>query len=295
MIFGAIEAGGTKFVLGVGDEYGNLIESIHISTETPEKTIQNIYDYFKDKDISALGLGCFGPLELNRNSIHYGSITKTPKEKWTDFNILQALEKHLKIPIGFDTDVNAAALGEVKFGAAQGLKNVVYITIGTGIGAGAIVEGNLLHGLLHPEMGHIHLAQRHDDHYQGKCIYHKTCFEGLAAGPAIEARWQTKGEHLDVDHAAWDLQAYYIAQALVNYILILSPERIILGGGVMQQKHLFPLIHEYTQTLLNGYIHHPEIITDKIKEYIVEPGLDTRSGIIGALVLAKNAYHLSLE
>ena len=156
-----------------------------------------------------------------------------------------ALKERYDIPMGFDTDVNGAALGEAYFGAAKGLDSALYMTIGTGIGCGAIVEGNLVHGLLHPEMGHMNMIVREDDTYAGKCPFHGTCFEGLAAGPAIEARWGKKGFELPADHPAWDLEAYYIGQALATYVLVISPKKIILGGGVSKQKQMFPLIHKY--------------------------------------------------
>ena len=200
-----------------------------------------------------------------------------------------ALKERYDIPMGFDTDVNGAALGEATFGAAKGLDSALYLTIGTGIGGGAIIGGQLVHGLLHPEMGHMKMIVRSDDQYEGTCPYHGTCFEGLAAGPAIERRWGKKGNELPEDHPAWDLEAYYIGQACANYILTLSPKKIILGGGVMHQKQLFPMIHRYTQEFLNGYIQKEEVTTDKIKDYIVYPGLGDNAGVVGALALAKAA------
>ena len=188
--------------------------------------------------------------------------------------------------MAFDTDVNGAALGEATFGVAKGLDSALYLTIGTGIGGGAVVGGKLVHGLLHPEMGHMKMIVREDDKYSGKCPFHGTCFEGLAAGPAIEARWGVKGSELPEDHPAWDLEAYYIGQAMANYILTLSPKKIILGGGVMHQKQLFPMIHKYTQEFLNGYIQKEEVTTDKIKDYIVYPELGDNAGVVGALALA---------
>lgn len=289
MKLGAIEAGGTKFVVCIGDEHGNVLERESFPTETPEKTLQSIFHYFDNKNIDALGVGCFGPIDPDLNSDTYGYITTTPKPGWQNFNIMGALKKRYDIPMAFDTDVNGAALGEAYFGAASGLDSCLYLTIGTGIGGGAIVEGKLVHGLLHPEMGHMPLTLREDDTYTGKCPFHGTCFEGLAAGPAIEARWGKKGSELPEDHPAWDLEAYYIAQALSIYILTLSPKKIILGGGVMHQKQLFPMIHKYVQEILKGYIQKEEITTDKIKEYIVYPGLGDDAGVCGALALAKSA------
>jgi len=289
MRLGAIEAGGTKFVVAVGDENGNVIEREAFPTTTPEETMENVFKFFDGKDIEALGLGCFGPIDPDLKSPTYGYITTTPKVGWSNYNIMKALKDRYDIPMGFDTDVNGAVLGEVYFGTAKGCDNALYFTIGTGVGGGAVVEGHLVHGLLHPEMGHMKMIVREDDPYQGKCPYHGTCFEGLAAGPAIEERWGKKGNELPEDHPAWDLEAYYIGQALATFMLTLSPKKIILGGGVMHQKQLFPLIHKYVQQFLNGYIQKEEITTDKIKDYIVYPGLGDNAGICGALALAVNA------
>ena len=289
MKLGAIEARGTKFVVCIGDEFGNVIERDSFPTETPEETMANIFKFFDGKDIEALGVGCFGPIDPDLNSPTYGYITTTPKPGWGNFNIMGALKERYDIPMGFDTDVNGAALGEAYFGAAKGLDSALYMTIGTGIGCGAIVEGNLVHGLLHPEMGHMNMIVREDDTYAGKCPFHGTCFEGLAAGPAIEARWGKKGFELPADHPAWDLEAYYIGQALATYVLVISPKKIILGGGVSKQKQMFPLIHKYLREFLNGYIQKDEILTDKIDDYIVSPALGDNAGVCGALALAKQA------
>ena len=289
MKLGAIEAGGTKFVVCIGDEFGNVIERDSFPTETPEETMANIFKFFDGKDIEALGVGCFGPIDPDLNSPTYGYITTTPKPGWGNFNIMGALKERYDIPMGFDTDVNGAALGEAYFGAAKGLDSALYMTIGTGIGCGAIVEGNLVHGLLHPEMGHMNMIVREDDTYAGKCPFHGTCFEGLAAGPAIEARWGKKGFELPADHPAWDLEAYYIGQALATYVLVISPKKIILGGGVSKQKQMCPLIHKYLREFLNGYIQKDEILTDKIDDYIVSPALGDNAGVCGALALAKQA------
>ncbi|MDE6953573.1 MAG: ROK family protein [Erysipelotrichales bacterium] len=290
MKLGAIEAGGTKFVVAIGNENGEVLERDSFPTTTPEETMNNIFKFFDGKNVEAIGLGCFGPIDPDLKSETYGYITTTPKPGWGHYNIVGALQEHYpQMPIGFDTDVNGAALGEAYFGAAKGLDSALYLTIGTGIGGGAIVEGNLVHGLLHPEMGHMYLERREDDTYKGKCPYHGTCFEGLAAGPAVEERWGVKGKDLPVDHPAWDLEAWYIAQALAIYVLTISPKKIILGGGIMHQSQLFPIIHKYLQERLNGYIQKDEITTDAIKDYIVWPELGDNAGVCGALALAKLA------
>ena len=288
MRLGALEAGGTKMVCAIGNEQGEIFEQVSIPTETPEITIPRIIEYFKDKNIDALGIACFGPVELNRKSEKYGYITSTPKLAWRDTPIVQRFEEALHCPVGFDTDVNGSALGEVTFGQAKGKKNIVYLTVGTGIGAGVYAEGKLLHGMLHPEAGHILMRRREDDHYEGKCPYHKTCLEGLAAGPAIEERWGKKGIELQNRDEVWDLEAYYLAQALTNYILILAPQLIILGGGVMHQEQLFTRIRAYVKDMLNGYIKTKEL--EDIDHYIVPASLHDDQGIMGALELGRRAF-----
>ena len=290
MKLGAIEGGGTKFVVGIGNEKGEVFDRASFPTTTPEETMARCVEYFKDKDVEAIGFSCFGPIDPDPDSPTYGYVTTTPKPYWANYNALGDLKKAFpNTPIAFDTDVNGAALGEAYFGAAKGLDSALYMTIGTGIGCGAIVEGNLVHGLLHPEMGHMNMIVREDDTYAGKCPFHGTCFEGLAAGPAIEARWGKKGFELPADHPAWDLEAYYIGQALATYVLVISPKKIILGGGVSKQKQMFPLIHKYLREFLNGYIQKDEILTDKIDDYIVSPALGDNAGVCGALALAKQA------
>ncbi|TDL73726.1 ROK family protein [Rhodococcus qingshengii] len=283
-MLGAIEAGGTKFVCAVGDETGKIIERIQIPTTVPEETMSQVIEFFKGYQLEAIGVGSFGPIDVNRESPSYGFITSTPKPGWRDYQIVKTLEKEFGIPIGFNTDVNAAALGEVTLGAAKGLDSCLYITIGTGIGAGAIVQGKLLQGLSHPEMGHILVRRHPQDEYQGKCPYHRDCLEGLAAGPAIEGRWGAKGVDLVGRPEVWDMQGFYIAQALMQYVLILSPKKIILGGGVMHQTQLFPAIHKYLKEFVADYVSLPEL-----SHYIVSPGLGDHAGITGSLMLAKRA------
>lgn len=283
-MLGAIEAGGTKFVCAVGDELGNMIERVQIPTTVPEETMPKVIDFFNQYDIKAIGIGSFGPIDVNPESPAYGNITSTPKPGWRDYPFVKSMKDAFPVPIGFNTDVNAAALGEVTLGAAKGLDSCLYITVGTGIGAGAVVQGKLLQGYSHPEMGHILVRRHPDDEYQGKCPYHQDCLEGLAAGPAIEERWGEKGMNL-VDRAeVWEMEGYYIAQALMQYVLILSPKRIILGGGVMNQTQVFPSIYKYLQEFVNGYVTLPEL-----SEYIVGPGLGDNAGITGSLLLAQRA------
>lgn len=283
-MFGAIEAGGTKFVCAVGDEKGKIIDSIKIPTTVPEETMSKVIEYFKPYDIESIGIGSFGPIDVNHESETYGYITSTPKLAWRNYPFVQALEEAFGVLVGFNTDVNAAALGEAALGAAKGLDSCLYITVGTGIGAGAVVNGKLLQGLSHPEMGHILVHRHPEDTYKGKCPYHADCLEGLAAGPAIEERWGEKGINLLNRNEVWDLEGYYIAQALMQYILILSPKKIILGGGVMNQTQVFTSIYKYLPELLKDYVTLPEL-----SSYIVSPGLGDRAGITGSLLLANQA------
>jgi fructokinase len=293
-LFGGIEAGGTKFVCAVGSSPEDFQNEIRYETTTPDETIQRSIEYFKDQNrrqnIIAIGIGSFGPVDLNPASSSYGFITSTPKSGWQNNDFYGRVKRALNIPVGFDTDVNAAALGEFEWGAAQGLSDFIYLTVGTGIGGGGMINGKLMHGLLHPEMGHIFIPRHALDDYQGSCPYHQNrCFEGLASGPAMENRWGMKAENLSDDHAAWDLEAEYIALALTNYICTLSPQRIIIGGGIMQQPTLLPLIHKYLPKMLNDYIRVSEIV-ENIATYVVSPGLGNKAGILGAIALAKKAY-----
>lgn len=248
MILGSIEAGGTKFVCAVGDEKGNIMERAEFPTTSPEETMNLVIDFFKNKNIEAMGIGCFGPISLNKKSADYGCITTTPKLLWQNYNIVKKIKDNFDIPVGFDTDVNAAALGEFTWGQAKGLNSCLYMTVGTGIGAGLIVEGNLVHGLLHPEMGHMMICHEERDLFEGCCPFHKNCLEGMASGPALEKRWGKKAFELSADHVAWDLEAHYLSVALMDAILMISPEKIILGGGVMKQKQLFPIIRKKFRT-----------------------------------------------
>lgn len=287
MIFGALEAGGTKMVCALGKEDGTILEQISIPTTTPEETIPLIIDYFKDKDIAALGIGSFGPIDVNKGSDTYGYILDTPKTAWKYYDLLGNIKKQLNVPVELDTDVNGSCLGEMTFGGSKGLDSVVYITVGTGVGVGGAVNGQLLHGMLHPEAGHILLRQHPEDDFEGNCPYHGTCLEGLAAGPAIEQRWGKKAVELKDNNKVWEIEAYYIAQALVNYILTLAPRRIILGGGVMHQEQLFPLIRKEVKRLLNGYLNTKEI--RDMDHYIVPASLNDDQGIMGCIQLAKIA------
>ncbi|MBN2003353.1 MAG: ROK family protein [Anaerolineae bacterium] len=291
-LLGGIEAGGTKFVCAVGTGPEDVRAEIRYPTTTPEESITKALRFFQEVStpaapLSAVGVASFGPLDPDPLSPTFGHVTTTPKPGWAHADVVSPLRRALGVPVAFDTDVNGAALGEGRWGAARELRTFVYFTIGTGIGGGALAEGHLLHGMMHTEMGHIRIP--HDlaaDPFPGSCPYHGDCFEGLASGPALEARWGQSARTLPLDHPAWDLEAHYIALALVNVIPVLCPQRVILGGGVMEQQHLFPMIRQEVQSLLGGYLRVPAILTE-IDTYIVPPSLGNRAGVLGALALAE--------
>lgn len=288
MLFGALEAGGTKMVCAIGNEQGEILERISLPTETPDITMPKMAEFFSGKGIAALGIACFGPVDLNRNSKTYGYITTTPKLAWKHYDICGYFRKELGVPVGFDTDVNGSMLGEATWGCARGLDTAIYITVGTGIGVGVLAGGNLLHGMQHPEGGHILMPVRPDDPYRGKCPYHGTCLEGMASGPAIEERWGAPGKDLADRDEVWDLEAYYLAHALTTYIMILSPQKIILGGGVMHQTQLMDRIRSYVKDMIAGYLVTKEL--DDLEHYIVLPTLDDNQGILGALKLGMDEW-----
>lgn len=295
-VFGGIEAGGTKFICAVGTEPDDLRDLVRFSTTSPDETIGRAVDYLrgvkKQDELTAVGIASFGPIDPNPNSPTFGYITTTPKPGWRHTDIAGAVRSALGVPVGFDTDVNGAALAENRWGAAQGLDSCIYLTIGTGIGGGGLVNGRLMHGLVHPEMGHIRIP--HDwkaDPYAGHCPFHGDCWEGLASGPAIAARWGVAPEQLPADHPAWDLEVEYIALAVANLTCALSPKRIIIGGGVMQPR-LFSPLRKRVQALLNGYIQNPALL-DAIDKYIVPPALGSTAGVLGAIALGKAAMKKS--
>lgn len=289
-LLGALEAGGTKMVCATGYADGTVLESEEIPTTAPEETMRAVVAWYRGKGIAALGVGAFGPTAVDPASPRYGHILETPKTAWRHFDLLGSLAGPLGVPCGYDTDVNAACLGETTFGCARGLSDVVYLTIGTGVGAGVLVGGELLHGMLHPEAGHILVTRDPRDtigEHSG-CPYHDNCLEGLIAGPGVKKRWGgRRASELAGDPEAMDLLAGYLAQALVTYTLCYSPEKIILGGGVSDHTPIVPLAREKCAELLNGYIATPEV--EDIDTYIVNNSLDGKQGVMGCLELARRA------
>ena len=287
-LWGGIEAGGMHTVCAVGTGPEDLRTETSFPTTQPPETLGRVIDFFRNAPpVAKIGIGSFGPIDLNRRSPSYGFITTTPKPGWAQTDFAGSIERALGVPVVFDTDVNAAALGEQRWGAARGLNTFVYLTVGTGIGGGAMVEGKLLHGLMHPEMGHIRIA--HDtarDPFAGSCPYHGDCLEGLASGTALLTRWGRHAHELDADHPAWALEAHYLALGLCAFVCILSPERIVLGGGVTNHIELFPQVRRRLQDALNGYVKAPEVL-EKIDEYVVPAGLGSRAGALGAIALAQ--------
>lgn len=292
MRYGGIEAGGTKWVCAIADGPGPPLKAETFPTTGPAETVSRAVRFFTDNGpVDVLGVGSFGPVDIRRGSPTWGTITTTPKPGWADFGLVAALRSGLDVPVALDTDVNAAALGEWRRGAAAGLDTFFYLTVGTGIGGGAIVNGRVLHGLLHPEFGHMRIPHdRQRDPFDGICPYHGDCLEGLASGEAIRQRWGHPGQELGDDDAVWDLEAEYLALGLVNLACVVSPQRIVVGGGVARQPALLPRARRRLRELLAGYLRAPELAepgaTDR---YVVAPGLGDQAGVIGALELARDA------
>lgn len=284
-LYGGIEAGGTKFVCAVGSGPEKIVAKTQFATTTPPETIARAVSFFKEAKvlIKAVGIASFGPLDLGKKSPAFGLITTTPKPGWANTNLVKILKDALGVPIAIDTDVNGAALGEWRWGKAQGLDTFVYLTIGTGIGGGGMANGKSMHGLMHPEMGHILIP--HDlqkDPFSGCCPYHGDCLEGLASGAAVAKRWGVSPESLPSGHQAWQLETAYLARGLMNFVLTLSPQRVILGGGIMKVPGLLGNVQKTVKIILNNYLDIP-LINGKIEEYIVSPGWGIRPGCWGLL------------
>lgn len=295
-LYGGIEAGGTKFICAIGAGPDDIRAEERFPTTSPAETIGRAVAFFRrwqeagGPALSAIGIASFGPLDADPTSPTFGYITVPPKPGWANTDFAGAVRRALNLPVAFDTDVNAAALAEWRWGAGQGLHTLIYLTVGTGIGGGAVVHGRLLHGLAHPEMGHMRIP--HDwerDPFPGTCPYHGDCLEGLAAGPALEARWGQPAESLPPEHPAWELEADYLALGLMNLVYALAPQRIILGGGVMEQSHLFPRIRQKLLLLFKGYVVSPALLQD-MDRYIMPPALGRRAGVLGAIALAQQTH-----
>ncbi len=298
MIVGGIEAGGTKIVFGVAElENGQvrILDRRQMPTETADVSIPKLARYFSDKDIESLGIASFGPLDLRKESPTYGYVKATPKKGWEETDFVRPFADGLRVPVNFDTDVNGAVLGEVCHGAAKGCDSALYMTVGTGIGAGIWMNGGLVHGLVHPEAGHMLVLPHPKDVYKGSCRFHcdedgrSCCLEGLASGPAISGRWGRPGNELAERPEVWELEVFYLAQGISNLVFSVSPEKIILGGGVMHQASLFPLIRKRVKELLGGYIRCEELFSS-MEEYIVPPLLGDDAGLIGAFELARQVW-----
>jgi fructokinase len=294
LFFGAVEAGGTKFVVAIGNARGEILIEERFPTTDPASTLAAAGAYLRRSardlgSLAAIGVASFGPVELDTASARYGSIGLTPKAGWTGVDIAGFFAREFACPIGFENDVNAAALAEHRWGAAQDVDDLVYLTIGTGIGGGVIIDGAPVHGLMHPEIGHIY-PRRHplDLAFAGVCPFHRDCLEGVASGPAIFARTGTTLQQLEFTHPQWEIEADYLGQLCAQLVVTISPRRIVLGGGVMMQQRLLPLIRERMRAWLGGYIDRGEILVDSDR-YVVAPGLGDRSGIVGALALAMDA------
>jgi fructokinase len=288
-LYGGIEAGGTKWVCAVGNGPSDVRGTTTFPTTAPDETIARAAEFFAGNgSLVAVGIGSFGPIDPRRSSRSFGFITTTPKPGWAQTDVAGRLEELLDVPVAFDTDVNAAALGEQRWGAAVGLDSFCYVTVGTGIGGGVVVNGRLVHGLLHPELGHMRIPHdRVADPFPGSCPYHGDCLEGLASGEAMRQRWGQDAQQLDGD-APWQLEAEYVALGLVNVVCALSPKRIILGGGVMKEPTLLARVRERLRELLAGYFDAAEL-RDEIGDFVVPPGLGDDAGVLGAIALAQEA------
>lgn len=295
-LIAAIEAGGTKFNCAVGRGPEALIETTRIPTTTPKETLEAVARFFSNAKsrhgaFAAIGVGCFGPVDLHPESATFGHITSTPKPGWQNTDVVGVLKSRFKVPVAFDTDVNGAVLGEYLWGAGQSMDPLVYITIGTGVGGGVLVNGKLLHGLLHPEIGHVHVPPPRKSKAvmrRGQCPFHAHCVEGYVSGPAIANRWGVLAEKLPPDSPAWEEAAEVLAHLCLNLTLTLSPKRIILGGGVMEQEQILPLVHGQFVKLVNGYLRATEM-GSRVADYLVRPALGSRAGLLGALALGRMA------
>ena len=287
-MYGAIETGGTKIICAKTDEDGKILDSIRFPTgEDPDAAVDRIVDYYKESNVTSIGIGGFGPLELDQSSENYGSLLATPKKGWGNYPMVRNIKRKMNIPILIDTDVNCACLAEVTLGAAKGLSSAIYITIGTGVGVGVYVNGDTVKGMMHPEAGHVLMRRLPGDDFPGGCPFHGDCFEGLVAGPALAKRMGRPAYEVPAEDPVWDMTAAYIGMAVAGYVFTYSPQKVILGGGVMEQEQMWNRIRRETEKAVAGYIRTPEL--ENMEEYIVPAGLGGNQGILGAYLLAKKA------
>ncbi len=293
-LYGAVEAGGTKFVCAVGEPGGHLLAQASFPTTTPDETLAHVAEFFAQARaqhgaVAAVGVGSFGPVHVRPGAAQYGRIARTPKLRWEGVDILGEITRGAGAPGAIDTDVNIALLGEARHGAGVGYDDLVYVTVGTGIGASLMANGRVVYGFAHPEVGHVHVPKLAEDAgFAGVCAFHADrCVEGLASGPALRERWGVGAESLPPEHPAWALQARYLAALCVNLLVVSAPRRIILGGGVMGQAHLFPRVREALSELLNGYFDFAAYGIG-LDDLVVPAQLGGRAGVVGALELARD-------
>jgi fructokinase len=289
-VYGGIETGGSKWECAVGTGPDDVRATETIQTTTPAETIARAVAFLeREGPVDAIGIGSFGPVDLKRSSPAWGHITTTPKPGWAHTDVAGELGRRLSVPVAFDTDVNAAALGEHRWGAGRGLDTFCYVTVGTGIGGGGVIDGRPMHGLLHPEFGHMRIPHDRDaDPFPGVCPFHGDCWEGLASGRAIEARWGRPAHELGGEQEVWELEARYLALGLVSVLCVLSPERIVVGGGVARHDGLLELVRRRVVELVNGYLDAAAVRED-VDGYITAPVLGSRAGVLGAIALAQTA------
>jgi fructokinase len=286
-IYGGVETGGTWCVCALGTGPDDIVAEETFPTGEPAETLDRIVAFFADRPRPrAIGIGAFGPVDLDEDSPTWGQVTTTPKPGWAHTAVASVIRDRLGVPVRFDTDVNAAAVGEHRWGAGQDVSSLCYLTVGTGIGAGIIIDGRPLHGLIHPEPGHLRVPHdRRRDPFDGTCPVHADCWEGLAAGGAIAARWGASPPELADDHPAWALEADYLALGILSIVSVVSPHRVIVGGGVMERAGLLPAVRQRLRELVAGYLDTP-LLGSRVDEYLVSPGLGDRAGVLGAIALA---------
>jgi fructokinase len=288
-IYGGVETGGTWCVCARGSDPGHIEQLEEFSTTAPDETLERIVTFFRSGPRpAAIGIGSFGPVDARPGSPAWGHVTTTPKPGWRHTPVASTVRDLVGVPVAFDLDVAVAALGEHRWGAGKGAQTLCYLTVGTGIGAGILLDGRPLHGLVHPEAGHMRIPHHGGDPFPGVCPAHGDCWEGLASGPALEARWEFSAEELPEDHPAWALEAEYLALGILNIVLVASPEVMIVGGGVMERGFLLPLVRRRVHELLAGYLETP-LLDERIDEYLIAPGLGDRAGVLGAIALAQLA------